>query len=108
MNDTVKKGKNMAIVAYLTFVGTLIAWSMNTEAKNEFASVHIRQAIGLDLLFLVFAILISGFDRWYVTFPFWLVFIVLWGFGFIGALQGKVAIVPFVGDFFQKWLKKIA
>jgi len=98
----------MAFVAYLTFVGTLIAWSMNTDARNKFASFHIRQALGLDLLWLLFAFLISGFDRWYISFPFWIILGVLWGFGFVGALQGKLSYIPFLGNYFQKWFKKLA
>lgn len=106
--DTVKRGKTKAIVAYLTFVGTLIAWSMDQDNKNSFSSFHIRQALGLDLLFLALAILVSGFNRWFITFPFWMVFIILWGFGFFGAISGKITIIPFLGNYFQKWFKKIA
>lgn len=108
MKKDIKKGKNMAVVAYLTLVGTLIAWSMNQDDRNEFAAFHIRQALGLDFLFFTLAILISGFNRWYLTFPFWLCFIMLWAFGFIGALQGKISIIPLLGNHFQKWFKKIA
>lgn len=108
MDSTIKEGKTTAIVAYLTFVGTLIAWSMNQEKGNKFASFHIRQAIGLDLFWLLIALPASGLDRWWVVFPFYILFTVLWVFGFIGAIQGKVAIIPFLGNYFQKWFKKIA
>lgn len=114
MDKTVKEGKNLAIVSYLTFLGTLIAWSLNMDKRNKFASFHIRQAIGLDLLFVIFGTLISGVNSeqeiplWYLTFPFWLICMVLWAFGFIGALQGKLSIIPFLGKQFQKWFKKFA
>lgn len=98
----------MAILAYMTFVGMFIAWSMNSDSRNAYASFHIRQSIGLNVMFLAFAILVSGFNRWYITFPFWMINMVFWAFGFIGALQGKLAIIPIVGPYFQKWFKKIA
>ncbi len=107
-SKTVKEGKAMAITAYLTFVGTLIAWSVNSENHNKFSSFHIRQNIGLNALFILFAVLVSGFNRWYITFPFWMIFIVFWAFGFMGALQGKLSVIPFLGSYFQKWFGKIA
>lgn len=114
MEEEVKEGKKMAILAYITFIGTLVAWSLNSEKKNRFASFHIRQAIGLDILFVVFGTLISGinteaeFPLWMLTFPFWLACMVLWTFGFSGALAGKLAYIPLFGNYFQKWFKKIA
>src|SRR5699024_2392129 len=108
MNNTVKEGKTKAILSYFTFVGMLITWSINQEEKNTFASFHIRQNIGLNALFFCFAVLISGFNTWFITLPFWLIFIMFWAFGFIGALQGKLSYIPIVGSYFQKWFKKIA
>jgi|SRR5690625_3285021 len=106
--DSVESGKNLAILAYIMIIGTLIAWSINSEKKNKFASFHIRQALGLDIVFIVFGILISGFNSWLLTAPFYLFIMVLWGFGLAGAVQGKLTYLPFFGDFFQRWLKKIA
>ena len=106
--NSIEEGKNMAILAYILIIGTLIAWSMNSEKRNKFASFHIRQAIGLDVIFIIFGVLISGFDTWWITMPFYLFVTVLWGFGLAGAVQGKITYLPFFGDLFQKWLKKIA
>jgi len=108
MNQTVEEGKNLAILAYMTLIGTLVAWSLNSEKRNKFSSFHIRQAIGLDLLWILFAVLISGFDQWFLTLPFYIFCSVLWIFGFIGAVQGKLAYIPFFGNYFQKWFKKLA
>lgn len=112
-NKMVKKGKNMAVIAYFTFVGTLIAWSMNADntggrEKNPFASFHIRQMIGLNIVFIVLGILVSGANSMMVTVPFWVFFAVLWGFGLTGALAGKLSVVPLLGGYFQKWFKGIA
>ncbi len=37
----IKQGKTIAIIAYLTFIGTIIAYFMNSENRNQFASFHI-------------------------------------------------------------------
>ncbi len=112
-NKIVKEGKNMAITAYFTFVGTLIAWSMNADntggrKKNAFASFHIRQNIGLNITFIVLGILVSGANSMMVTIPFWVFFAVLWGFGLMGALAGKLSVIPLLGTYFQKWFKGMA
>ena len=43
--------KTSAIISYITIVGTIIAYFMNMEEKNEFASFHIRQAFGINITF---------------------------------------------------------
>ena len=52
-NGTVEEGKTMAIISYLTFIGTIIAYVMNNDKKNSFASFHIRQMIGLSIFSLI-------------------------------------------------------
>lgn len=102
--NTVKEGKTTAIIAYFTIVGALIAISMNLEPKNEFARFHIRQAFGLHLFFLGFALFLSQWFNAYAWYGLYISYIVLWGYGFIGALQEKKQSVPIVGNLFQKWL----
>jgi|SRR5699024_5189110 len=107
MNQTVKEGKTMAIVSYLLIIGTVIAWSMNSEKPNKFASFHIRQALGIDILYLLFAVLVPAFNTWWVSTPFYIVFFVLWAYGITGAIQGKLSIIPILGPYFQKWFNKL-
>ena len=52
-------GKNIAVIAYLTIIGAIIALFMNNEPKHTFARVHTRQAFGLHLMFHGFAIFSS-------------------------------------------------
>lgn len=110
--EAVENGKKMAAVSYLTLIGTLIAWSVNSDTtdgrtKNPFTSFHIRQALGINVMFIVVGILISGIDSWWATAPFYLFCVVLWGFGFAGAIGGKITIAPIVGPVFQRLFKKI-
>lgn len=106
-NQTVKEGKTNAILAYITFVGGIIAFFQNKESKNKFAAFHIRQAIGLHLLYFAIALLVSGFNSWPITIGFWAFVFVLWIYAFYGALQEEKILIPFLGEYFQKWFKTL-
>ena len=101
--NTAKEGKTAAIVAYITIIGSLIAMSMNSEPKNDFARFHTRQAFGIHLLFIAFGILSSTYGNLYSASALFLCYSVLWLFGFFGALQEKKQSIPILGDLFQKW-----
>ena len=45
---TVKEGKTIAIISYITWIGLLIAFFMHNEKRNAFAAFHIRQSIGIS------------------------------------------------------------
>lgn len=96
-------GKTTAIVAYLTIVGAIIAMSMNMEPKHSFARFHTRQAFGLHLMFHAFAIFSSVWFNEYALYGLYLCYIVLWVYGFLGALGNKQQLAPVVGPYFQKW-----
>lgn len=106
-ND-INQGKSAAITAYITIVGSIIAIFMNGENKSEFASFHTRQALGIHLTSFIIAPLITGFDSLLISIPFWVFFLTLWVYGFSGALQGKLNLVPLLGKYFQKWFKQLA
>jgi len=103
MSNSLKEGKTTAIVAYFTLVGALIAMSMNMEPKNEFARFHTRQAFGLHIMFLGFALFLSYAFSPYAWYGLYAFYIVLWGYGFIGAISEKKQSVPILGPYFQKW-----
>lgn len=105
-NTTVSEGKTIAIISYITWIGTLIAFIMNNEKKNSFASFHIRQMIGLIILQFIGA-LIRGFVNGYLGYAIWVFALVLWIIGIIGAVQGEEKKVPLLGDQFQDWFKSI-
>ncbi|SHI75483.1 Uncharacterized membrane protein [Mesonia phycicola] len=107
-SEEIKHGKSNAIVAYFTIIGCIIAIFMNMESKNKFASFHIKQALGIHILYFLLLALVSGFNSWLITFSFWLFVFILWVYGFIGALQGRKTIIPLVGEYFQKWFNKLA
>ena len=47
---TVKEGKTIAIISYFHIIGLIIAFIMNQNKHNSFASFHLRQSIGIILL----------------------------------------------------------
>ena len=106
-NTTVTEGKTIAIISYLWFIGLIIAFIMNNDKKNSFASFHIRQMIGLVLLSLiVYALRVFvgiGIFGWVLSMGVF----VLWILGFIGAIQGEEKRIPLLGDQFQEWFKGI-
>lgn len=107
-NSTVNEGKTTAIISYITFIGTIIAFIMNNSTKNTFASFHIRQMIGLIALQLLNSLVIGrmlGFNM--ISLGIFIGFAVLWFIGFIGAIQGEEKKIPLLGDLFQDWFKGI-
>ena len=100
--------KNTAIIAYLTIIGSVIAIFMNQEEnKSEFATFHIRQALGLFLSFFLLGYFVGYADSWTATSAFYIFYFILWIYGFAGALQGQKRLFPLVGTFFQNLFKNL-
>jgi uncharacterized membrane protein len=107
MNSQTNNGKAAAIVAYITIVGTIIAYFMNNDSKHPLASFHIRQALGIHITFYLLGVIVSWFNSWLVSAPFYLFILVLWGYGILAAVQGERNEVPLLGKQFQKWFSTI-
>lgn len=101
--ENTQEGKTTAIVAYFTLLGAIIAITMNNEPKYEFARFHIRQAFGLHIIFLGCALFLSYAFNQYAFYGLYVFYIVMWIYGFLGALSGKKQSVPVLGPYFQKW-----
>lgn len=102
-SDYAKQGKTAAIVAYITLIGTIIAFFMNNDSKNQFASFHIRQALGINISFYLLGALVSMFDSWPISSAFYIFIFVLWVYGLITAVKEEQKAVPIVGPYFQEW-----
>lgn len=106
--SAVNEGKTTAIVAYLTLIGLIIAFIMNSDKKNAFANFHIRQALGIGLTGLALGIVnIIPILGWIVGVFGSLLLIVLWVIGLMGAINGRQKEVPILGKKYQEWLKRI-
>ncbi len=107
MESVANEGKAAAIWAYLTIIGTIVAYFLNNDSKNPFASFHIRQGLGIHITFYLLGIIVSWFDSWLISAPFYIFIVVLLGYGLIGAIQGERNEVPLLGSQFQKWFSTI-
>lgn len=106
-NQTVNEGKTTAIISYITWIGTLIAFIMNSSKKNPFASFHIRQMIGLSILSILNGWIVGQYVSSTASMIIGVGLFVLWIIGFIGAAQGEEKKIPLLGDQFQEWFKGI-
>jgi len=100
--QTIQEGKTNAIIGYITILGSIVAFFLNNDKKNEFAAFHIRQGLGLWIMYMVLGFITSSFDSWLVTLGFWVFFGALFIYGITSAFSGKAQEVPLVGAFFQK------
>lgn len=107
MQSNSKNNDNLAIVAYITLIGTLIAFFMNRDERNPLVSFHVRQALGLWLLQMFLGYFVGAFDSWMISMSFWIFFIVLFLYGIFGALGKQMNEVPILGPFFQKIFSSI-
>jgi uncharacterized membrane protein len=106
--ENLDKSKNTAIIAYLTIIGSVVAIFMNQEEnKSDFASFHIRQALGLFISFFLLGYFVGYANSWMATSAFYLFYFILWIYGFTGALQGQKRELPLVGGFFQNTFKSL-
>ncbi|WP_445382282.1 hypothetical protein [Robiginitalea sp. IMCC43444] len=108
MKNPQKEARITAIIAYLTIVGALIAITMNSEPKYTFARFHCRQAFGLHLGFLGFALFLSVWFNQYAWYGLYVGYFALWLYGFLSAINNKMNPVPFLGEYFQKWFTFIS
>lgn len=108
MEDNLIKGKDIALIAYLTIIGLVVAFAMNSEKKYEFSSFHIKQSLGILVTGLAIGIIgVIPFLGWIISIlgSFFLVF--LWVKGLINAVNGKLVPVPVLGEKYNEWFKNL-
>jgi ElaB/YqjD/DUF883 family membrane-anchored ribosome-binding protein len=93
-------GKNIAIIAHLTFIGWIIALVMNSSNKTEMGSFYIRQMLGLMVLSLVGLIPVVG---WILS----LIVLLAWLMSLVSAFSGQMKPSFLFGAQFQEWFKTI-
>ena len=95
--------KVIALLSYLTIIGWIVAVVLNSP-KSTLASFHIRQSLGLTLLFTAAnVVMIVPILGWIVGVLAIIGGFILWVIGFISALNGEMRRVPYLGDYFQEW-----
>ena len=106
-NQTVNEGKTYAIISYITIIGTIIAYILNSSKKNSFVSFHIRQMIGLFILSMINKYIIYDFLGSTAGWIVGVILFILWVIGLVGAIKGEEKAVPVIGNQFQNWFKAI-
>jgi uncharacterized membrane protein len=103
------EGKDIAIISYITFIGLIIAFVMNSDKKHEFAKFHIRQSLGIALTCIALYIVLA-----LIPFIGWLLMpivsiggLVLWVLGLLNAINGKQDGVPFFGKYYADIFKNL-
>jgi uncharacterized membrane protein len=109
VSSTAEDGKITAIVAYITIIGLIIAFIMNSDKKNPFASYHIRQSLGLMISYLVLWVLIARipYIGWILSTLGSIFLFVLWIAGLINAINTRKKPVPVLGIYFQDWFRNL-
>jgi uncharacterized membrane protein len=103
--------KTVAIVAYLTFIGFIVAIILHGNKKTQLGTYHLRQALGLMLTALglwicMMIVAIIPILGWLLAICLWLVMLALivpWIFGLIAAANGQIKPVPVLGTYYEKW-----
>lgn len=107
MDTSTDNGKTVAIIAYITLIGWIIALVMNNGNKTALGTFHVRQALGIMCVGVALAIIAGviglGMFSWIIN----LAILILWILGLVSAVQGEMKPVPVLGEKFQEWFKGI-
>lgn len=100
MEQSIKEeGKTVAIIAYITVIGLLIAFIMNSNKNNEFAKFHIGQSVRVALLgvanYVLGMFLPSGLG--FISTILSLGVFVFWILGIVNAINLKDEPLPIIG-----------
>ena len=100
--------KTIAIVAYLTVIGLVVALVLNNEKKDLFAKYHIRQSLGLVLTSIALSlIIVIPLLGWIVSIIGAFVLLYMWVMGLLNAINGRERPVPILGEKYEEWLKSV-
>ncbi|MBA3985291.1 MAG: hypothetical protein H0X63_01630 [Flavobacteriales bacterium] len=108
VESTQEKDNSIAVIAYLTLIGLIIAFVMNKDKKSALGSYHIRQSLGL--LCCGFALGVVGMVPilgWIVSFLGIFIMLYMWIIGLMHAINKVQKPLPFFGNKFEEWFKNV-
>ncbi len=97
-----RESKGLAIVAYITFIGMIIAYFLNRDKKSEFVRAHVQNMFGLFLILIVSQVT-QAYINPYLGDGLWLVSFLLWAFSLVTAILGDFPRIPVLSDKFREW-----
>ena len=96
--------KTVAILAYITLIGFIIAIVMHSSKKTALGSFHLRQMLGIIVLGLASYILIFiPILGWIAIAVLGICNLIMWIMGLVAAANGEMKPAPIFGPSFQKW-----
>jgi uncharacterized membrane protein len=101
-------GRIIAIISYLTLLGWLIAFLLylNDKKKEELASFHLKQSLGLALFELFTSLLMARIFPMSIRFLSFIFFVLLI-IGIYNVTIGEKRPLPWIGKYFEQWFKGI-
>lgn len=107
-----KEDNTIAILAYITLIGWIIALVMNGEKKSELGKFHIRESLGIMITgfgVMILAIMFAfiPFLGGIISVLLWLALMAMWILGLVNAINGEKKHLPVIGDFFQKTFSSV-
>ena len=98
--NTIAEGKTTAIISYITFIGLIVAYIMNSGKNNAYARFHIGQSFRIVVLAFANSVL-----AWFLPNSLSIIssivslgILVLMILGVINAANGKVEALPVIGN----------
>lgn len=92
-------GKKYAVIAYLTFIGMLIAYFVNKEDKLPFVTWHVKNMFGL-VIFLFTSMVLQNYAVG--IYVYWIT-VALWVYSIMMAITNQQKGIPFISEKFQQW-----
>lgn len=101
--------KTIAIAAYLTPVGWVVAYiAKSLNAITEpFVIFHLRQGLGLNIIMLLLWITFKFVDLWLIEQLVIVVMVLSMVYGALSAYHGTQRMQLFVGQWFDRWFSFI-
>ncbi len=97
-----KQEKTYALIAYLTFIGLIVAYFLNKDKKYAFVTYHIKNMFGLVIILFISQLLQTLSDP-RLGEVIWLLAFILWSFSIATIIFNMKKTIPWLSDKFQKW-----
>jgi uncharacterized membrane protein len=99
-------GNFKAILAYLSFIGLIIAYILNKEEKDKYVNYHIKNMFGLVIILFITTTFFEGNEFLeFIGQVAWITSFFLWVYSLVMAITGQQKGIPILTDLFQKWFK---
>lgn len=99
--------KTVAIVAYITLIGFIIAIVLNGSKKTALGSFHLRQMLGIVVTgFASYILVFIPILGWIAMLVIAVCNLIMWIMGLIAAVNGEMKPAPILGAKYQEWFKK--